>query len=235
MVKIKTTAIIPAAGFGNRLSGKVKKQFKPLSGKPLLYYSVNTFQYSHCIDEIVLVVPKEDIEFTRNNIVKKYSFNKVKKLIKGGEERYISVQNGFKAISGDTKIVVIHDAARPFVSSSTIEYVVNNAQEYGSAITSLLVKDTLKEVYPNDNKIKKTVSRENIWRSQTPQAFKYEILKEAYEKSEIEELEITDESQLVEHAGYDVKIIKGSELNIKITTSEDLELAESIIKTGLLN
>ena len=124
MVRIKTTAIIPAAGFSNRLSGKVKKQFEPLSGKPLLYYSVNTFQYSHCIDEIVLVVPNEDIELTKNNIVEKYSFNKVKKLIKGGEERYISVQNGFKAISGDTKIVVIHDAARPFVSNSTIEDVV---------------------------------------------------------------------------------------------------------------
>lgn len=235
MGKTKTSAIIPAAGLGTRFDSKNKKQFELLSGKPVLYYSLNTLQNCNFIDEIVLVVNDDDIEMTKENIVNKYSFTKVSKIIPGGKERQLSVKKGFNSLNSETDLVVIHDAARPFISSNLIKKAVNKAKKNGSAIMAIKTKDTLKQAGENNLEVEKTLPRNNIWRAQTPQVFKYEILLNGYSKIDITKCELTDESGLAEISGCKVNIVEGSELNIKITTKEDLKLAESIIDSGLLN
>ena len=235
MGKTKTSAIIAAAGSGTRFNSNNKKQFELLSGKPVLYYSLNTLQNCKIIDEIVLVVNDDDIEWGKENIVKKYSITKVSKIIPGGKERQLSVKKGFDSLSSDTDLVFIHDAARPFITSDLIDKVVNNAKNNGSAILAIKAKDTLKLCEENNLEVEKTLPRNSVWHAQTPQVFKYEILENGYSKIDITECELTDESQLAEISGCKVNIVEGSELNIKITTREDLKLAESIIDSGLLN
>jgi 2-C-methyl-D-erythritol 4-phosphate cytidylyltransferase len=223
MANLKTSAIIPAAGSGKRLNNKQKKQYLEIHGKPLLFYTLHIFQKSEHIDEIVIVAPKGNIEHTRKKIVDKFNFHKVKCVVEGGEKRQDSVLNGFNNVSPDTDIVVIHDAARPLINIDMIDKVIQSAKDNGSTIAAVPVTDTLKMAL--DGVVKNTFPRENFWRAQTPQAFNYNILHECYDRKLNEEAIFTDEAQMVEYAGFEVKIVEGLEYNIKITTNEDFILA----------
>ena len=228
MAKIKTSAIIPAAGSGKRLRNKTKKQFLDIQGKPLLFYTLGLFQKSKDIDEIIIVAPKKDLTLTRKEIVEKYKFSKVVSVVAGGTERQDSVKNGFDSISTDTDVVVIHDAARPLINLELIHNVVSKADKNGAAITALQITDTLKMAF--DGVVKNTFPRENFWRSQTPQAFKYNILNECYDRKLNEEAIFTDEAQMVEFAGFEVYLVEGWEYNIKITSNDDLKLVGFLLK-----
>jgi len=223
MANLKTSAIIPAAGSGKRLNNKQQKQYLEIQGKPLLFYTLQIFQKSDRIDEIVVVAPKDNIEHTRKKIVEKFNFSKVKCVVEGGEERQDSVHYGFKNVSPDMDIVVIHDAARPLINIDLLDKVIQSAKDNGSAIAAVPVTDTLKMVL--DGVVKNTFPRENFWRAQTPQAFNYNILHECYDRKLNEEAIFTDESQMVEYAGFEVNLVEGWEYNIKITTDEDFILA----------
>lgn len=227
MASIFTSAIIPAAGTSTRLNQETKKQFIDICGFPLIFYPLKSFQESELIDEIVLVTSEEEIQYVEKDIVEKYSFSKVKEVVIGGALRQDSVREGFNAVSEIADFVVIHDAARPLIGPEHINNLINEAKDKNCVITAMPVKDTLKIAI--DGIVKNTYPRDNFWRSQTPQVFRYEILKRCYDMGLLENAEFTDEAQLVEYAGFEVNIIVGSEYNIKITTDDDLNLAKLII------
>jgi len=232
MAYLKTAAIIAAAGWGRRFGGGVKKQFQLLSGKPVLAYSIERFEKTPLIGEIVLVVPEDSISYCHKEIVKKFGFKKVTKVIPGGEERRHSVERGFNSLSDETDVVLVHDAVRPFVTAEMIEEVVEEASRSGGAIVAMPVKDTVKKS-SSEGYIETTIPREFLWLAQTPQAFRYDVLKRAYEELE-KGFIVTDESSLLERVGTQIKLVRGSEFNIKITTEEDLILGELILKEGIV-
>lgn len=233
MAKPKISAIVAAGGLSKRFSSKSKKQFSLLDGKPLLSYSLKLLNSSKSISEIIVVVPEDEISNT-DKIVKKYGFNKIIDITKSGKERKDSVYKGFCKLSPDTDIVVIHDAARPFITDKILNETIADCVSNGAVIAAIPVKDTIKKI-ESDNVIDKTVPREKFMRAQTPQTFRYEILKKVYSSIDLKSCTATDESQLVEQNGFDVKVSKGSEYNIKITTRSDLEYAEFLIKSKLVN
>lgn len=220
----KTTAIIATAGKGKRF-GNEKKNYIALSGKPVVARTIEAFNDCPLIDNIIVVVSAGDIEACQTEIVDKYNLQKVTKIIEGGQERQDSVKKGFDAIASDSTIVLIHDGGRPLVTNKIIEDTVGEAEKSGAVITAVPVKDTIKEVA--NNKVIRTVPRDSLMSVQTPQGFKVEILKEAYEKSSNNRA--TDESMIVEEAGFTVCLVAGSYENIKITTPEDLLFAEEIL------
>jgi 2-C-methyl-D-erythritol 4-phosphate cytidylyltransferase len=226
----KAAAIIAAAGWGRRFGGGIKKQFQPLGGKPVLAHSIQSLEESPSVGEIVLVVPQDLLNYSLEEIVDRFEFKKVTKIIPGGEERQYSVRRGFDSVSGGTDIVVVHDGVRPFVKVNLIEEVIKGALQSGGAIAALPVKDTVKESSSCGNYVEKSIPRKLLWLAQTPQAFKYEILKRAYEEAERGGFLGTDESSLVERLGVQVKLVEGSHMNIKITNEEDLLLGELILK-----
>ena len=176
---MKTVAIVLAAGSGSRMNADVKKQLLELAGKPILYYSLNAFQNSF-IDEIILVTSKEDIEFCKNEIVKKYDFNKVRCIVEGGRERYHSVMHGLKMIQS-CDYVYVHDAARPLVDEEMLERLKAGVEEFGSAVAAVETKDTIK-IVDNENYVISTPSRNTVWIIQTPQVFKFSTITDAYER-----------------------------------------------------
>ena len=232
---MKTVAIVLAAGSGSRMNADVKKQFLELAGKPILYYSLNAFQNSF-IDEIILVTSKEDIELCKNEIVKKYDFNKVRCIVEGGRERYHSVMHGLKMIQS-CDYVYVHDAARPLVDEEMLERLKAGVEEFGSAVAAVETKDTIK-IVDNENYVISTPSRNTVWIIQTPQVFKFSTITDAYERLHMrlqnisaEDIHITDDAMVVENfTNSKVKLIKGSYKNIKITTPEDMLVAERFLQ-----
>lgn len=227
--KQRVGAIIVAAGKGKRMERDYNKQYIQLEGKPILAHSLQHFQDHGKIDEIVIVVGKGEVEFCRENIVEKYKLSKVGKIVEGGAERYHSVYNGIKALSSQCEVVLIHDGARPFVTAEIINESIASADTYGCSIVGMPVKDTIK-VIGEEGFVKETPKRENLWLVQTPQTFKKDLISEAHQKREIENLSVTDDAMLVEALGHRVKMIEGSYENIKITTPEDLEIGQGILK-----
>jgi len=222
---MKVSAIIPAAGLGIRMGSNVPKQFLLLDGKPILHHTLSIFGQCSIVDEIVLVVPEKEIKNTQQQI--QDSHPKVTKVIVGGIQRQDSVGNGLRSLNSETDIVVVHDGVRPFVSPDLIRETVEAARDFGAAITAIPVSDTIKKVNA-EGWVEHTVDRGGLWRVQTPQTFQVSLLKEAFEKAQADDYYGTDESALIEHLGKEVKIIPGSEFNIKITRSEDLILGERI-------
>ena len=220
-------AIVPAGGLGTRMGGTVPKQFQNLSGKPILYYTLKALQDSGLISELILVVPKKEYDNACNHWLGKPEI--VTKVVVGGLKRQDSVYNGFCEVSQKSEIVLVHDGVRPFLSHKLIRETINAAREYGAAITGIPVSDTIKRVDASSGLVSETLERDNLWRVQTPQAFQYKILKEAFKKANSENFYGTDEGALIEHFGAPVKVIEGSEKNIKITRPEDLELSENYI------
>lgn len=224
----KYTAIVLAGGSGKRMGSAVKKQYLEILGKPLIYYSLDAFEKSK-VDEIVLVVTPGDESFVQKEIVERYDFQKVTRIVAGGKERYHSVYEGLKVATGD--YVLIHDGARAFVTDDIICRGMEGAKEYKACVVGMPVKDTIK-VSDEDGFVESTPDRSRVWMIQTPQAFSYTLIKEAYEKVlSSDTTGITDDAMIVEKATKQkVKLILGSYDNIKVTTPEDLDVAENIIK-----
>ncbi|MDI3481024.1 MAG: 2-C-methyl-D-erythritol 4-phosphate cytidylyltransferase [Tepidanaerobacteraceae bacterium] len=223
-------AIIAAGGRGKRMNAGLPKQFLAIKGHPILYYTLSTFESIGQIKEIVLVVGKDDLRFAQKEIVERYRFKKVR-ITEGGAERQDSVYNGLRELSPQTDIVVIHDAVRPFITKSIIEKSIHAAREYRAVGVAVPVKDTIK-VVGSGNVIKNTPDRKSLWAMQTPQSFDYGLIMEAHEKARREGFYGTDDTVLVERMGLPVRVIEGAYENIKITTPEDIVIAETLIGLG---
>ena len=222
---MKVGAIIPAAGRGKRIGASVPKQFLEIQGRPLLHHTLTVFASCKLIDYVVLVMPPTDVDEMGEDWLNKYEI--VRKVVVGGEQRQDSVYNGFSSLEEGTDIVVVHDGVRPFTTPQMIIATVEAAQQHGAAITAIPVSDTVKQAA--DGFVKQTVSRDGLWRVQTPQAFQCGLLQQAFKKAKKDSYYGTDEGSLVEYLGERVKIVPGSELNIKITRKEDLVLGESLL------
>ena len=222
---MKVAAIIPAAGRGKRIGTAIPKQFLELQGRSLLHHTLTVFTSCEIIDYVVLVMPQGDVNETGKDWVSKYEI--VRKVVAGGEQRQDSVYNGFISLESATEIVVVHDGVRPFTTSQMIAKTVEEANHYGAAITAIPISDTIKQV--TDGFVEETINRDGLWRVQTPQAFQYNLLQKAFEKAKRDSYYGTDEGALIEYLGEQVKIVSGSELNIKITHKEDLVLGEWLL------
>lgn len=216
-------AIIVAAGSGTRFGAERPKQFLEIGGKPLLIHTLEKFETCAAIDEIVLVLAENEIENFRQTL-EKFQISKLSKIIAGGEMRAESVRNGFASLDqAQTKIVAVHDGARPFVSCEEIAATFEKAKEKGAVCLVAPVFDTIKRIA--GEKIVETIDREFLRRALTPQTFSFEILQKAF-SAENFDATATDECFLVEKAGFEIFFIDGSAKNIKITTREDFALAE---------
>jgi 2-C-methyl-D-erythritol 4-phosphate cytidylyltransferase len=218
---MKTTAIIVAAGSGTRFNSDTPKQFIEINRKPIIHHTIERFESARSVDEILLVLAEP---FISTFAIGGYS--KVRRVINGGETRAHSVFNGLNAITPDTTLVAVHDGARPFVSADEIERTIAKATETGAACLVAPITDTIKTI--SNNEIIATLDRSRLRRALTPQAFKTEVLKRAFEGTELDE-SITDECYLVEKLGHPISAVEGSPRNIKITTREDLLLAQTLM------
>lgn len=227
-------AIVLAAGQGKRMGGKVKKQYLKLAGKPVLYYSLKAFQKSALIDEMILVTGEDQIEYCRKEIVEKYGFTKVTAVIPGGSERYVSVWKGLQEIKkrGDEGgYVFIHDGVRPFVTEEMLERALEAVKKHRACVLAMPVKDTVK-VADEEGFVSHTPARRLVWAIQTPQVFEFNLAYEAYAALKASgRTDATDDSMIVESfTDVQVKLVEGSYENIKLTTPEDLEIAETFRK-----
>lgn len=229
MQKAKCTAIVLAAGQGKRMGTKLQKQYLEINEKPVLYYSLHTFEQSSLIDEIVLVVGEKQVEYCQDEIVSKYQMKKVKKIVEGGAERYHSVLHGLQEV--DEGYVFIHDGARPFVDAATLKRAFDAVEEYKACVVGMPVKDTIK-LSDVDGFVADTPQRSSLWMVQTPQVFETSLIKQAYAKlMEQEHVHVTDDAMVVEQMlGEKVKLVEGSYQNIKITTPEDLLIASAFLR-----
>lgn len=230
MKKEKCTAIVVAAGQGRRMGTQVQKQFLEIGGgKPVLYYSLACFQESSIIDEIILVTVREGIEFCKKEIIEKYGFHKVRKLVQGGKERRDSVNEGLKQCT-DTDYVFIHDGARPFITEDILRRAMEAVREYKACAVGVPVKDTVK-ILDEDGFVQETPDRARTWLVQTPQCFAYSLICKAQEMAgECTGGVFTDDAMLVERCGLaKVKMVMGDYTNLKITTPEDLSTAKGIL------
>ena len=229
----KITAIVLAAGSGSRMKSKTKKQFMEIKGKPVIWYSLFEFEKSR-VDEIILVTGKEDIDYCKKEIVEKYNLKKIKNVVAGGSERYESVYNGLKEVTGN--IVLIHDGARPVINNEIIERSIEGTIKSDACVVGVPVKDTIKRAN-KEGYIIDTPNRSELWITQTPQSFKTDLVKMAYKKMK-EELEkgnttlnITDDAMVVEEfTTNQVRFVQGDYKNIKVTTPEDIDIAELFIE-----
>ena len=229
----KITAIVLAAGSGSRMKSKTKKQFMEIKGKPVIWYSLFEFEKSR-VDEIILVTGKEDIDYCKKEIVEKYNLKKIKNVVAGGSERYESVYNGLKEVTGN--IVLIHDGARPLINNEIIERSIEGTIKSDACVVGVPVKDTIKRAN-KEGYIIDTPNRSELWITQTPQSFKTDLVKMAYKKMK-EELEkgnttlnITYDAMVVEEfTTNQVRFVQGDYKNIKVTTPEDIDIAELFIE-----
>lgn len=225
---MKRVALIPAAGMGRRMGAAVNKQYLLLDGRPILAHTLELFQKADFIDEIVVVVPAEEIEYCRINVVEKYRMTKVRKILAGGAERQISVLKGLRGLDcHDDDVVLIHDGVRPFVTLPTIQRSVDMALQHDGAVVAVPVKDTVKIV--KDAFVTSTPARKSLWLAQTPQSFRYKVIRAAHELADAEGFTGTDDASLLERIGKKVHVVIGDYRNIKITTPEDLILAQAFL------
>ena len=231
--KKNCTAIVLSAGQGKRMGTSVQKQYIELQGKPIIYYTLAVFQKSEIIDDIILVVGKEQLKYVQEEIVRKYHFTKVKTVVEGGHERYASVWQGLKAREYDKYYeniqdgyVFIHDGARPFVDEEMLERAYDTVRKYKACVAGVPSKDTIKLINEEQFAVT-TPEREYVWAVQTPQVFEKTLIFEAYARLMEEEcVHVTDDAMVVEQMMHlPVKLFEGSYENIKITTPEDLDIA----------
>jgi len=226
---MKTVAIIPAGGTGKRMGSRLPKQYLSLAGIPILVHTLNVFQHSPIIDEILLAVPEGDPADVRRNVVGQFDISKVSRVLAGGRERQDSVRNALANVRDEHDIIVVHDAVRPFVTEDLIERVVAGAKAFGAVIVGIPLRDTVKEV-DGSGCVARTVPREGLWLTQTPQAFRRKVILAAYERAAADRFCGTDDASLVERTGIPVRMILGDADNIKLTTPEDLARGERIIR-----
>jgi 2-C-methyl-D-erythritol 4-phosphate cytidylyltransferase len=227
---MKVSVILPAAGLGTRM-GRIqpekadtsRKQFMLLEGQPILVHTIRKFIACPKITEIVIALRAEDMEWARELVSRETQIKPIR-LVEGGDSRQQSVENAVNSLSPDTDLVAVHDAVRPFIDLAIIEKVIDQAAETGAAIVGIVPVDTVKQVHLN--KIRQTLTRERLILTQTPQVFRYDLLKMAFEKAREDQFVGTDESSLVERLEQiEVSVVPGSDRNIKITRPTDMELA----------
>lgn len=228
------SVVIVAAGLGRRMKSKINKQYLLLDEKPILAHTIEKFENNNYIDEIILVTKDDEKDYCKQHVVDKYKYKKIKTIISGGNERQDSVYNGLRSCDEKTDLVLIHDGVRPFIRSKEINEIIKETLKSHACVTGVKVKDTIKIVDANRNIID-TPSREKLWAVHTPQAFSYNLILDAHKKCKKEGWTVTDDSMLVEKLGIKVKMIEGSYDNIKITSPEDLYIAESILSEEIRN
>ena len=235
------TAIVLSSGQGKRMGTSVQKQYIELQGKPIIYYTLSVFQKSEIIDDIILVVGKDQLKYVQEEIVRKYHFTKVKTVVEGGHERYASVWQGLKAREYDKYYeniqdgyVFIHDGARPFVDEEMLERAYDTVRKYKACVAGVPSKDTIKLINEEQFAVT-TPEREYVWAVQTPQVFEKTLIFEAYARLMEEEcVHVTDDAMVVEQMmRLPVKLFEGSYENIKITTPEDLDIARIFLSKKL--
>lgn len=229
MPKPFVSSIVVAAGNGSRMKAGINKQYLYLNGKPVLAHTLTAFQKCQLIDEIILVVGKNDEEICKKEVIKPYKINKIKVIVSGGKTRQESMYKGLLKVNPKSDIVITHDGARPLIHQSTLIKCIETTLEHKATIVAVPVKETIK-VVDEDNNVKDTPQRSTLWSVQTPQTFEYNLLINAHEKAIEEDFTGTDDAMLVERLNHPIKVIKGFYDNIKITTPEDLIMAESIIQ-----
>ncbi|HVF56650.1 MAG TPA: 2-C-methyl-D-erythritol 4-phosphate cytidylyltransferase [Pyrinomonadaceae bacterium] len=223
-------AIVAAAGQGTRAGGSRAKQFREISGTPIIIHTLRRFEQCAAIGEVLVVVPAGEAAEVLA-LVAEHGLRKVARVVAGGATRTESVWRGLQMIRAATaKVVAVHDGVRPFVTPEEIASVVGEAERSGAAILAARAVDTIKEV--EDGRVVRTLERARLWHAQTPQCFRYDILRRAYERALAEKLEATDDSALVERLGASISIVEGGARNIKITRPEDIALAEIMLKRG---
>jgi len=227
-----SSAIIVAAGSGLRMNSSVPKQFLTLGGKTVLYHTLQKFLKTPAISEIIIVVAPEMTDSELLRISLPLSSSKPIHIVVGGKRRQDSVYNGLRAVDPKAAIVSIHDAVRPFIRPETVSIAIDLCSQYDGVIVAAPTTNTLKEVH--DHLIVKTVSRELIWQAQTPQTFRLEILLKAYNQAYRDSITVTDDAGLVERIGGKIRVIEGDSWNIKITSRQDLIVAQSILEKGLV-
>lgn len=222
------SAIILAAGKGARMKAELNKQYLILKDKPIIAHTLTVFENCPLIDEIILVINPEEKEICKTRILERFKFKKITQLVSGGAERQESVHNGLNAVDQRAEIVLIHDGARPLVTSKIIERCVQGAKAYGAVSAGVPIKETIK-IMTKDRFVQYTPKREDVWITQTPQAFRIDMIREAHDFAIRHEVLGTDDAMLVEHMGGKVKMVEGDYENLKITTPEDLIAAEAIL------
>lgn len=233
MVAYKSIALIPAAGMGKRMGASINKQYLLLDGLPIVARTISVFEKSPLIDAIYLVIPADEIPYCREHVVAACGFKKVVAIVPGGKERQNSVMNGLNAMRdgvGDNDVILIHDGVRPLVTEAMLRESIEVACRRDGALVAVPVKDTIKSV--RDGIVQSTPVRENLWQAQTPQAFRFGLIHAAHLAAEAEDFIGTDDASLIERRGGEVCIVRGDYRNIKITTPEDLVLAEAFL-TGI--
>ena len=235
MGKKHCTAIVLAAGQGKRMGTSVQKQYIELDRHPLIYYTLQTFEDSRVIDDIVLVVGPGQEDYVYQEIVRKYYFTKIKAIVPGGKERYDSVYVGLKNCE-DCDYVFIHDGARPFVEEEILQQALQTVQTCGACVAAVPSKDTVK-IVNEEGLIVDTPDRSKVWIVQTPQVFEYALIRRAYDKlMNGPHAQVTDDAMAVElMENHPVKVTKGSYYNIKITTPEDMMLAKAYVQARSLS
>jgi 2-C-methyl-D-erythritol 4-phosphate cytidylyltransferase len=224
------TAIIAAAGMGSRMASDRPKQFLQLAGTPIIFHTLAPFEQCVLIQEVIVVLPAEEAAAFLT-LAGKHGLRKLSRVVPGGTTRADSVKRGLKAVRPATAgVVAVHDGVRPFVTVEEIERVVAAAESEGAAILVAPVTDTIKQV--SGDAVVKTLDRRELRRALTPQCFRYELLRKAYDQADVNDPSLTDESALVEKIGVPVTVIEGSSRNIKITTPQDLAIAETLIQEG---
>ncbi|MFP4476503.1 MAG: 2-C-methyl-D-erythritol 4-phosphate cytidylyltransferase [Desulfatibacillaceae bacterium] len=219
-------AVIVAGGSGLRMGGDTRKQYMELNGRPILSHTLAAFDRVVGVDRIVLVVPAEDMDYCENRIVPNSLFAVEARMVAGGAHRQESAYNGLLEAEG-AEIVAIHDGVRPFVTTDQIEKTIETARSRGAATLAVRAHDTIKRV-DRAGKVLSTLDRNALWLAQTPQAFRYDIIRQAHEKARNDRWQGSDDAVLVERMGHPVHVVEGSRRNIKITTPEDLEMAAGV-------
>ena len=222
-------AIVPAAGAGVRMGGDRPKQYLYLENRPILAVTLEALQKCVMLDTIVLVVPEKDVDYCQKEIVLKFGISKVENVVVGGKLRQDSVRMGLESLNGRYDLVLIHDGVRPMVEPDLVEAVIRTALQHRAAISALPAKETVKEV--NNRQVTATYDRDKVWMVQTPQAFYYKDILKAHREALTQGLtEATDDALLIEKLGIPVRVVPGSERNIKVTTPHDLALAQYLLR-----
>ena len=229
---MKATVIIPAAGSGRRMGGSVSKQYLELAGKPILAHTLTLFENHPLIEHIYLIVPAGDIAYCQEQIVDRYHFKKVSRIVAGGAERQDSVANGLNAIAEDglnqpARPILIHDGARPLFDCQHLSALIDVVRETGACTIGVPVKDTIKTV--ENSTITHSPERSQLWQVQTPQGFQYQLIREAFDRATSDSFVATDDASLVERLGHPVKMLEGDYRNIKVTTPEDILIAVALL------
>lgn len=224
---MKISAILPAAGLGLRIKSNIAKPLILIDGQSIIIHTLKIFEDHSLINEIILVFNSKDIPELKK-LIKQSGVKKVKGVVDGGATRKDSVKNGLKHVAADSDLVLIHDGVRPFLQQEVITKAIEAAKKYEAVVVGLPVKSTIKKVKASNLEVESTLNRAELWEVQTPQVFKKDLIIKAYNNSD--GIDALDDASLVERLGHRVALIEGSCLNIKITTPEDLLLAQAIFR-----